>query len=496
MTDVELVTDTLPKTGVDHTMPPEKNPTGLPVSTLVIIVCSLGGVVLILAIVLICTHCKRRRRETRGIKTLHDETLGRRLPSREELDRGHLCRPRITVSANGEVNMDEGLSSTITTTHDFSVLIPPPSEQTQSNHRRKPSDPPMPLPRTEVNSMVVEDYINVNTEVIRQPDEPPALLPRSPRNSTARHPSEELAAKASELYSENSKLYHMYMNAAHHYEIDRHNISLKQKLGKGHFGTVYQGLVSILPQSSERNVDVAIKTMRNTATEKDRQEFMYEFEMMKLLNTLNHANIIKMVGCVTRSQPQMIAIELMPNGNLQSFLRDSRSCDDYYNLHKGSGSITERQLLKFCVDIARGMEGIADLQLLHRDLATRNILLDANLNCKVADFGFAKDVLNKKEYRSKSVFQRPRPTRWLAPESVFLFKHSIQSDVWSYGIVLWEIVTLGNLPYPGKKIKDVSKRYDLHHSLLIIVIIIIIILIIIIRGTHQLMSMGVNWQGR
>lgn len=141
----------------------------------------------------------------------------------------------------------------------------------------------------------------------------------------------------------------------------------------------------------------------------------------------------------------------MQNGNLRSFLRDTRSQTVYYNLHGNSRSMTERQLLKFACDIAHGMDGIASLQLLHRDLAARNILLDQNLTCKIADFGFAKDVLNKPQYRSKSVFQRPRPTRWLAPESLLHFKHSILSDVWSYGVVLWEIVTLGNLPYPKMK---------------------------------------------
>ncbi|KAF6040239.1 hypothetical protein EB796_001453 [Bugula neritina] len=154
----------------------------------------------------------------------------------------------------------------------------------------------------------------------------------------------------------------------------------------------------------------------------------------------------------------MLVLELMPNDNLRNFLRATRSQDIYYNLHSNSNSLSERQLLQFGIDIASGMEGLADLQLLHRDLAARNVLLDSNLTCKIADFGFAKDILNKPEYRSKSILHRARPVRWLAPESLFYFKHSIMSDVWSYGIVLWEIVSLGNLPYPGMNVKEVPTQ--------------------------------------
>ena len=186
---------------------------------------------------------------------------------------------------------------------------------------------------------------------------------------------------------------------------------MKDRLGKGHFGYVYSAIAASLPYSTKRNQKVAVKTMKNSATDSDKQEFLYEYQIMKLTNTLKHPNITTLLGSVTKSQPCMIVLEMMNNGNLRSYLRATRSQEEYYNLHGNSSCLTERQLLQFAVDIASGMEGIASLQLLHRDLATRNILLDDNLTCKIADFGFAKDVLNKPEYKSKSVFQRPRPTR-------------------------------------------------------------------------------------
>lgn len=261
--------------------------------------------------------------------------------------------------------------------------------------------------------------------------------------------------RASNIFRSDTKAFDFYMKSRTNYEMKREHLKTSRPIGRGHFGCVYVGEAAKLPNCKKRHLQVAIKTMKNSASDNDKQEFLYELEIMKLVNSLNHPNIIQLMACVTKSQPYLIVLELMSNGNLQKFLRDTKSGDVYYNLHGNSDTLNEQHLMKFALDIARGMEGIADLQLLHRDLAARNILIDENLTCKVADFGFAKDVLNKPEYKSKSVFQRPRPTRWLAPESLFTFKHSIQSDVWSYGIVLWEIVTLGNLPYPNLSTREV-----------------------------------------
>lgn len=262
--------------------------------------------------------------------------------------------------------------------------------------------------------------------------------------------------RASHLFRSDTKAFEFYTKTVTNYEMKRDHLKSLQLIGRGNFGCVYMGEAAKLPNSKKKHMKVAIKTMKSSAPDSDKQSFLYELETMKLVTSLNHPNIISLLGCVTRSQPPLIVLELMTKGNLQKFLRDIKSGSDYYNLQGEEGSLGEHHLLKFALDIARGMEGVADLQLLHRDLAARNILIDDSLTCKVADFGFAKDVLNKPEYKSKSVFQRPRPTRWLPPESLFTFKHCIESDVWSYGIVLWEIVTMGNLPYPNMNSREVS----------------------------------------
>lgn len=333
---------------------------------------------------------------------------------------------------------------------------------------------PRPAPRTSINSNSsnhdADDYENAPgiiyenhkpaliTQQIRRPVPAPVSPPeeKEPPLMPRKRSTESVDSDRSNLFRRGTKAYHLYGNALHDYEISDRDLTLTTKVGKGHFGTVYAGVAARLPHSTKTRVPVAVKTMKVSASDADKQEFLYEYQIMKLTNTLNHENITKLLASVTKTQPCRIVLELCTNGNLRNFLRGTRSQDTYYNLHGNSNSLSERQLLQFAIDIANGMEGIADLQLLHRDLATRNILLDANMRCKIADFGFAKDILNKPEYKSKSVFHRARPVRWLPPESIFYFKHNIMSDVWSYGIVLWEIVTLGNLPYPNMKVREVS----------------------------------------
>ncbi|XP_066269271.1 tyrosine-protein kinase receptor Tie-1-like [Branchiostoma lanceolatum] len=156
--------------------------------------------------------------------------------------------------------------------------------------------------------------------------------------------------------------------------------------------------------------------------------------------------------CSTHTYPEpfYLLLEFVSGGSLQSRLRTSRTQQTYGNLHGGSKSLSSRDLTKFAWDVAKGMSFLSSKKILHRDLATRNVLVSADRTCKVSDFGLSREG-DEYERTTKTRL----PVRWMAPESLFHRKYTTKSDVWAFGVLLWEIVTLGATPYPGMSKREV-----------------------------------------
>ncbi|XP_037797711.1 tyrosine kinase receptor Cad96Ca-like [Penaeus monodon] len=236
------------------------------------------------------------------------------------------------------------------------------------------------------------------------------------------------------------------------WEFPRHRLKVMDILGEGCFGQVWK--CEAIDLQGKGTMLVAVKTLKESAGDRERQDLVQELKVLKSLGS--HLNVVSLLGCCTEKDPIFVILEYMIGGKLQSYLRASRADTPYDNLHGSSSSLTPRDLIHFAYQISRGMEFLARNGVIHRDLAARNILVGEGKICKVADFGFARDVANNRIYERKS--DGRLPIRWMAPESLFDNIFTTRSDVWSFGVLLWEIVTLGSTPYPGMGAAEVMRK--------------------------------------
>ncbi|XP_062508945.1 insulin-like growth factor 1 receptor [Corticium candelabrum] len=229
------------------------------------------------------------------------------------------------------------------------------------------------------------------------------------------------------------------------WEIKREDVVLENELGSGAFGLVYRGTWQI----DNNQLDVAVKTLSDMSSDEDRISFLNEASIMK---NFESEHIVRLLGIVSIGDPVMVMMELMDNGDLKGYLRSLRTDVEEKSIFE-EFPLLEDELLQFAVQIASGMAYLSEKKFIHRDLAARNCMVDKDICVKIGDFGLTRDVYETDYYRKRG--SGPLPIRWMSPESLRdgVFGHP--SDVWSYGIVLWEIATLAMQPYPGMSNSDV-----------------------------------------
>ncbi|XP_068727483.1 fibroblast growth factor receptor 1-like [Montipora capricornis] len=283
-------------------------------------------------------------------------------------------------------------------------------------------------------------------------------------------------------------------------EIPPERIESLEEVGQGAFGKVHKAkLIDGLEFFNKNTKDwceknfkykiVAVKELHENATEEQKYEFLDEIETMKVVG--KNPNVLNFVGCWTTATPLRLIVEYIPHGDLLQWLRAKRSKiktstvgatvvdedEEMYNGAREQNSTTDQEdastnntadecdedcdsfapldPVKLAWQVARGMTYLSQKGLVHRDLAARNILVGHGKKVKIGDFGLMRHLYHE-VYKVNT--GKKLPVKWMAPESLFEEIFTTKSDVWSYGVVLWEIATLGGSPYALMKSKQLLEN--------------------------------------
>ncbi|XP_033638388.1 serine/threonine-protein kinase STE20-like isoform X2 [Asterias rubens] len=297
---------------------------------------------------------------------------------------------------------------------------------------------------------VMQNYLSLMYEVSREEEEYQTQMKREleriESNTLTVEPqmeyrrkslSAQLTLNMSRKPNRDSDVYVNQWNKSWEFKRNFLDVDMTTPLGEGQFGKVYKGKATMF-QGCICDLDVAVKVMKDDVGNDAKDEFLKELAIHTILKPNPH--VVQLIGCCIRDDPIFIITEYLSGGNLLQYLRGRPS-------HLTGREFVQHYVAKFGLHIARGMAYVASMKIVHRDLAARNILISEHEVCKVADFGFARDIFGLAYYPKAP---DRAPIRWYAPEAIMDDMFSTKSDVWSFGILLFEIATLGKrAPYHG-----------------------------------------------
>nr|XP_006817638.1 PREDICTED: tyrosine kinase receptor Cad96Ca-like [Saccoglossus kowalevskii] len=224
-------------------------------------------------------------------------------------------------------------------------------------------------------------------------------------------------------------------------EFPRNDISMKSIVSAGRF---YELAKCVAWSGTGGQSDVVIKKNIDPSNNQIEEEVSKEIGIMQYIS--NHNNIVKLIGCCTDKVPKYIIMELQ-SSDLKCYLHSKRN-------ESGLKDINQSILLSFMIDIANGMEHLSKLKIIHRYLTTEHILLNSHRQCKISNFSYASDVIDDLRFFEKT--QNNYPYQWMSAETLLNRRFTLKSDIWSFGVVMWEIVNLGAVPYQRASEQEVT----------------------------------------
>ena len=265
-------------------------------------------------------------------------------------------------------------------------------------------------------------------------------------------------------------------------QVPKCSITYKHQIGQGNFGVVFYAKAEGLVED-EKETEVAVKTLKEDTSGQAVDDFVRE---AKLMFSFDHPNIVKIFGVSMEDMPYYLIFEYMDKGDLTQFLRSNASSLQRRLMNPFDGrprsrtestlsdeppSLSVEQLTDMCKQIAGGMVYLSELNHVHRDLACRNCLVKScdwaqtgsGLIIKIGDFGMSQNLYSADYYRVRG--QAVLPVRWMSPEAVIYGKFSTESDVWSFGVVMWEVFTFAMQPYYGTSNEEVTEAIRRHKIL-------------------------------
>lgn len=244
-------------------------------------------------------------------------------------------------------------------------------------------------------------------------------------------------------------------------EYPRNDIVFVADIGEGAFGRVFKA-TAVDPSSADQRMIVAVKMLKSSASSEVKENFSREAVLMSKFNNIN---VIKLCGVCFVGRPLCLLLEFMEKGDLQEFLQSKNPRNpEYFDKEESETGLPRKLLISFARQVANGMVYLSDKRLVHRDVATRNCLVNAVMQVKISDFGMARYLGEEEDFFIGSKEER-LPVRWTAPEALWYYKFTVLSDVWSYGVLMWELFSYAEQPYVGMNLEQVFLETQQGHQL-------------------------------